>query len=566
MGLSASQARLLTITARKSDCEYESMRLSHQKIALSRDMNIVSAEYQDAINQTKLMWDFYGNDSQANDLNYNLLMSPSALNNFTPTPLTDTAGRVVLSPELAAAARAANIPQEGMGGLPSSDVRNTFIEALGKNEVITTEMADNIQRTTYNQLAGVGSADLVNVTIEQMTLAELSTRYLKDIEIDVTDLLLDSGGSNLDLLILDTDGNEIGRIVGDDVNGNDTTLDFTINGENVHLDARHITLDQFLSSDYTISIAGLCWDNDQLRGKNGLYDWSVVDKVGSSTLWTKIFDAMVQTLTTGDEYTDAALQYAENKIMEMVECLSYVDENGNAIADWSNAAYRNYHKKKSSEKITNWIKDDVHHYIGYVSEGNERDDYNDGYGINVTYMTQAYLTYFAMYMEGISNSKYNVDQLREQSNLIDNYFMFDVITGADTSGDNMQIAGFYDALFNQICIQGWVENDQVHDQEYVQEMLKDGAMYISSIADDGFYYQDNYSTNSYIKEVTDESKIAQAEAKYNREKEKINYKENILDMKMKNLDTEISALTTEYDTVKSVITKNIEKSFKRYDA
>ena len=51
MGLSASQARLLTITARKSDCEYESMRLSHQKLALSRDMNNVSEEYQNAINQ-----------------------------------------------------------------------------------------------------------------------------------------------------------------------------------------------------------------------------------------------------------------------------------------------------------------------------------------------------------------------------------------------------------------------------------------------------------------------------------------------------------------------------------
>ena len=55
MGLSASQARLLTITARKSDCEYESMRLSHQKIALSRDMNVASAEYQDSLEQTKLM-------------------------------------------------------------------------------------------------------------------------------------------------------------------------------------------------------------------------------------------------------------------------------------------------------------------------------------------------------------------------------------------------------------------------------------------------------------------------------------------------------------------------------
>ena len=35
---------------------------------------------------------------------------------------------------------------------------------------------------------------------------------------------------------------------------------------------------------------------------------------------------------------------------------------------------------------------------------------------------------------------------------------------------------------------------------------------------------------------------------------------------MKNLDTEISSLTTEYDTVKSVISKNIEKVFKRYNA
>ena len=152
MGLSASQARLLTITARKSDCEYESMRLSHQKIALSRDMNVVSAEYQDSLEQTKLMWDFYGNDSQANELSYNLLMSPSALNNFTPTPLTDTAGRVVLTPEMAAAAKAAGIPQEGMEGLPSSDVRNKFIEALGTTGVSTDTMSKNIQKPTYNQV------------------------------------------------------------------------------------------------------------------------------------------------------------------------------------------------------------------------------------------------------------------------------------------------------------------------------------------------------------------------------------------------------------------------------
>ena len=55
MGLAASQARLLTITARKADCEFLSMNLSHQKLALSRNMEQVSSEYQKALNQTKLV-------------------------------------------------------------------------------------------------------------------------------------------------------------------------------------------------------------------------------------------------------------------------------------------------------------------------------------------------------------------------------------------------------------------------------------------------------------------------------------------------------------------------------
>ena len=161
MGLSASQARLLTITARKSDCEYESMRLSHQKIALSRDMNKISAEYDNAMAQTKLIYDYYGNESNSTDLTYGLLMTPSAINNYTPAPITDSSGRVVLDSRLAKAARDAGIPQEGLEGLPSSDVRNKFIDSLAATGYISQFQADNIKKTTYNQAAGVGSTDLV---------------------------------------------------------------------------------------------------------------------------------------------------------------------------------------------------------------------------------------------------------------------------------------------------------------------------------------------------------------------------------------------------------------------
>ena len=216
------------------------------------------------------------------------------------------------------------------------------------------------------------------------------------------------------------------------------------------------------------------------------------------------------------------------------------------------------------------VDENVNNYVGIVYiENSAREDegkYNDGYGLNISSMSKAYLTYFAQYMEGIANSQYHVENIYDNSNFIDDMFTFTYVTGIDTSGNNLLIAGFYDALFNQICTKGWTENEKVDDPEYLQQMLQSGAMYVSTMTDDGFYYQGNYATNSYIKEVTDEEGIAQAEAKYNREKEKLNYKESILDTKMKSLDTEISALTTEYDTVKSVIQKNIEKSFKRYNA
>ena len=138
--------------------------------------------------------------------------------------------------------------------------------------------------------------------------------------------------------------------------------------------------------------------------------------------------------------------------------------------------------------------------------------------------------------------------------------------GTEVSSDDLGQSTFYDALFNQICANGWTENDRINDNEYLQQMLQNGMMFISRMKDDNYYYQGNYATDTYIKEIADETLIAYAESKYNTEKAKLNAKEETIDLKMKNLDTEISSLTTEYDTVKNTISKNIEKSFKRYSA
>ena len=65
-------------------------------------------------------------------------------------------------------------------------------------------------------------------------------------------------------------------------------------------------------------------------------------------------------------------------------------------------------------------------------------------------------------------------------------------------------------------------------------------------------------------EITDQDAIAQAEAEFTYLKTKLTYKEEQIDLNMKNLDTEISSLTTEYDSVKNLISKNIEKVFNMF--
>ena len=562
MGLSASQARLLTITARKSDCEYESMRLSHQKIALSRDMEKVSAEYDNAMNQTKLVYDYYGTGSEQMPLNYGLLMTPSQLNNYTPMPVTDSSGRVVLDDRLAKAARDAGIPQEGLDGLPSSDLRNAFIDSLAGTGYISQVQAENIKKTTYNQAAGVGNADLVNVNTTTGTLQDLidivsGTYY--DFSDLANGLSSEKGGFSLDIYEGNTNLGTGGKIsLGDLLNGN-----YSIKG-----------------------------NFDHLKGGDPYYSWAVTDCVATSSFWQDMFTQFEDLLDTGDPYTQAALAYARSMTMDIIECLSDIHDSEGL--DHSNFAFykrcgqsfwqglgASGNSSKEIGKQLNRADVDGHIGIVYIQNASSPgdDEYNDGYGLNLSNMVKAYLTYFAQYMEGIDTSSYKVDdndrynsgrsedgRTVADSNLIDDMFMFTIVTDVDTSGDNLLIAAFWDALFNQICAKGWVENINVKDDRYLQESFKNGNMYISTLSDDGFYYQGNYATNTFIKEVTDEEGIAQAEARYAREKAKINNKENILDMKMKNLDTEISSLSTEYDTIKSVIQKNIEKSFKRYNA
>lgn len=545
MGLAAGQARLLTITGRKSDCEYESMRLSHQKLALSRQLTDLSNEYQNSLDQTKLIYDYYGTGDQSNPLSYGILMTPSTLNNYMPVLVTDPKGRATLNSKYAAAAEAAGIPQEGLGSLPSENTRNKFIEALGGQGVISDKLMNTILGLPYNQAAGIGGGTTVAQITQSGNLNDLTT-YLKDnaanINIKFDNSLYDGMADRTDINIISKDGTE--RIP------NDGSLNKTYN------------LGNLLSGDESLVI-------DLVEHKQGKYGnknitsrvMGVIDDVLNQVAgyFTSLFDL-------GDAVSKSALDYARTSIQEM-----YAPLNSDGMS----------YDTGNTDKYFTWIgkdKKDGANYIGWSGGGQHHTMFRESratHQVDLGNMVKAYMTFLQDYINGVSKTDTNGNDLYTvkkghltESRLITNSesYQYTWKTGATVSSVDCAQATFYDALFNQICQNGWTKNDKIDDNEYMQEMLKSGMLYISKVNDDGYYYQGNYATDSYIKEVSDDTKIAQAEAKYNTEKSKLNSKEETLDLKMKNLDTEISSLTTEYDTVKNTIAKNIEKSFKRYNA
>jgi len=67
MGLAASQGRLLLLTARKSDLEYQSQQISQRRLLLSQQNETIAKEYSEAIGNRVLMFNY---DIIQNSTNY----------------------------------------------------------------------------------------------------------------------------------------------------------------------------------------------------------------------------------------------------------------------------------------------------------------------------------------------------------------------------------------------------------------------------------------------------------------------------------------------------------------
>ena len=101
MGMAASQARLLTITARMHDVEYQAQSIQNAKIQLATQSDQIYQDYLEALDATTLtIKDYEGNTIPAN---FNNLFGIDSVNTKDKYALFDERGRLVVENEIATA-------------------------------------------------------------------------------------------------------------------------------------------------------------------------------------------------------------------------------------------------------------------------------------------------------------------------------------------------------------------------------------------------------------------------------------------------------------------------------
>lgn len=622
MGLATSQARFLCITARKADCEYKSTELAQQKLEITNQLSDISANYANAMNSTKLVWK---NDLVENDygLTYNLLMTPSAANDYNPYMVTTSSGAIVLNSEYAAAAKAAGISKAG--GISSADGRDKFIAALVPGGIVTQDTANSIMTTDYvatkmddgtlkvdkantsattgnvgwNSGAGMGSTPLDKNSVDGLDISALITSDLIGKQlVDWAQLITTSSeqitSAKYDSTIKDYDV-QIKKAATALQYAEANTEDYT--AKKKALEALQDAKADFIKEAKKKGIVDVTRDNFQMDN-NSIRDtgFTVVsngtitydeDTIKKMTIGDLLSSNIV--LMTQNQSADKMSKYATKLMESIASIFGYrnsghglnMDSKSNEALEFAMTMVKNINLKASNaitqgsscddKAMTNnsaYVNANDYNRIGVGQKNILGTDIKAGtsyQAVSVSNLLSSFLTYYDNYMNG-NSSAYVVGKRVDTSAFVTddrNYRYFAEAEGTATS-QKEKLADFYDQLYNNLCEKGWREDASVQDNEYLENALKTGRYAMSSLHEDGYFYQTRYNETGYIVEETDSDAIARAEAEFTQKKAELTYKEDAIDMKSKKLDAEISSLSTEYDTVKQLISKSIEKTFQMF--
>lgn len=453
--MAASQARLLSITARLTNNENSGQSISYSKQRLADQTQQITNEYNEALEATKLtvLTGFNGAEASYTDISYNLMTGLQMADSTKQYIVTDTKGKILVT----------------------NDIAKAYEKSNGN----------------YNQF-------LANLT--GTTTAKNGKAYS---QADIT-----VNKANEKWVKLDGDGELVEAVPGEE-GAYDNNSDTVAAKQKIHE-----AWDKYFS---TVGIN--LGDNEHDFGFSWTETYTLDDK------GNKVY-------SIGDGYAG----YART------------DENGNYVKD----------------KDGNIIYDPIN-YEGTTNEQRELYEY-------AMALTEAYLRVNTGDETVPFKVEYNADDYNTAANA-ENKSDF---TYYKNIFNKMQSSGYFtytnkpgEADENHIYADvgtgtaGNVQKSPLEDNTAFEQALRDGTLRLEYYSTtDKAFKSTTISDDSCIQEVSDERAIAKAESKYTQDMTDLENKDKKLDLELKRLDTEHSALQTEYDSVKNVVDKNVESSFK----
>ena len=597
MGLAASQARLLFITSRQNDVSAQMQRISNQNMILARDEDEVSTKYNKMLSATTLQ------AADGVDISYDSLMGASgAVNGLTSANvLLNSAGKVALSAsdiakyglaeagnagditskypdaksfikavtgsdEIAAAADSSDKPAAA-GASSALSGKMSINDLLGKVATGTGEVTNGFVTTTYNWIkgqfayGGVTSGefdDLANNNSAINVFNESSngiTAYfaLSDGVLDYdrdwkNGRITDIGKKTVSISDLYSNAGNMSSsiMLGSAMRASDKALpDLTAIKSNLN------NLTNTIGAQLLTALSDLGFDAEAAKKAVTTSVGKYNKSYASNIYWDegkgdgKVYDNSAKWA----EARKSALAYAEKH--------GAYDSGWNDVFDDANQKYN-----EGAVAIGAMAATGLHGIVATrCSEQGSNNSWQ--FTLNLGNLVQDIVNDLMNTMSGgaIYDEDTSQNKVINQEKTVDVKLTAVKSSGgssapAKTDATNESIASYYTSIYNALKNKGWATDTLVTDKTKLTEALKNGSYTIYANGTTS-----NAKNSGLFTEVSDSDAKSKAEHYYEDEMRKINRKEKQLDTELTKLQTEYSGLTNDYESVKSIITANVQKSF-----
>ena len=583
MGMSASQARLLSITARLTNNELSSQLLTNSKVRLASKSEEASDEYMNALSATKLTYQYYNDNGDA--MNYNL--TPALIYNYEPLKsqysIVDNNGVNLVSAQDAKNFEETNtlhdflkryVNVEKIEDPDTVKAHNDWdaeckrlkedyriaLEDWEKNPYDTKE-DDSVYQTLVN-IVGSSEDPSSCVYCYQRALKGTSGCYLHFLN-----HILDFDGTWPRQWGKYTASNGVEFTPGDaDYGGMGAVPELTAVSDAIN------------ETDKNGNYARLCDGDDKYvpeyksNGERDTDKYNLIQaKIDAGEVPDEIDILMSDYIYDADTNSVTGIKSLKQKTIDMYYLIQKLKElekinnkPGEILGDSDRKAFQKI-KTSMVDLLINFTEGDLRNIstvelpkpelklpkepkITTITQIDDKDKAQ--WYTNLWYMMNGSESANVVTddKDETTNGKFVVNGAEKKNPKTANYKVIDDITAKDAS-----------------WLQYALENGIVSLRQAKYFNPSEDSGKVPELESTGYMWKSVGFKNAIdIKTVEDTEKITRAQAKYEKTTREIEAKDNEYDIQLKNLDTIHNALQTEYESVKNVISKNVERSFKAF--